>query len=258
MKSAPESMRRPTLSARALVARPDACPQSVRRGVGDLDGLVVGGERDHCRCRAEGLLGHDGHVEGDVDEHGGRVPGRTSLQPFASGQDLRAGFDRGPDLLREVLREVGAGQRADFRGLVAGIADDQVSDGGGEPVTELVCHRLVHDEPLRAQAGLAGVQEAARDGLGDDDVEVGILEDDERVGAAELEQALLRGPPGAGRDVGAGSVAAGQADGCDRGRPGSGRRRSSGRRARRRRWSGTPRRAGRRRGRPSRWRGRHR
>ncbi len=217
MNSAPESMRRADLRVRGRSsARPDACPQSVRRGVGELDGLVVRGERDDRGCRSECLLGHHRHVEGDVDQDGRRVPGRTSRQPFASGQDPRAGRRRRP-------RPAERGSRRGRRGPAGrsswpssrGVADDQVGDGGGEPPAELVDQRLVHDEALGAQAGLAGVEEAAGDGLGDDDVEVGVLEHDERVGPAELEQALLRGPTGAGRDVGAGPVAAGQGDGGD-------------------------------------------
>ena len=43
-----------------------------------------------------------------------------SSSAFATGQDFRAGCDGGLDLLSEVLGEVGAGQRADLRGLVSG------------------------------------------------------------------------------------------------------------------------------------------
>ena len=134
MNRAPELDAASDLECAALSRGPHACSQPVRRGVGDLDRLVVRGERDDCGCRAEGLLGHDGHVEGDVDQHGRREPGRTPLQPFASGQDFRApAATEASTCSCEVLGEVGAGQRADLRGLVAGIADDQVGDGSGEP-----------------------------------------------------------------------------------------------------------------------------
>ena len=93
------------------------------------------------------------------------------------------------------------GQRSDLGVASAGRADDQLLDRCGEAAPELFGDRLVDDEAFGAQAGLAGVEEASRDGLRDDHVEVGVGEDDEGVGAAQFEHALLGGASGAGRDV---------------------------------------------------------
>ena len=48
---------------------------------------------------------------------------------------------------------------------------------------------------LAAQAALAGVEESAGDCLPHHDIEVGVVEDDERVRATEFQEALLDRPP---------------------------------------------------------------
>jgi hypothetical protein len=64
------------------------------------------------------------------------------------------------------------------------------------------------DEPLRRAAGLAAVVHAAPDGPRNGLVEVGVVEHDERVAAAELHRGLLQVLAGAGRDRATGSDAA--------------------------------------------------
>ena len=65
-----------------------------------------------------------------------------------------------------------------------------------DPLDERVVHRVVDDHPAGAGAGLAGEPERA---LGDQRrgaVEVGVLEDDDRVLAAHLQLGALAGARG--------------------------------------------------------------
>ncbi len=71
------------------------------------------------------------------------------------------------------------------------------------------------DEALGGDAGLAGVDEAGAHGGLDGDVEVGGGQDDEGVGAAELEDGFFDEPSGLRGDGAAGGLGAGEGDGGD-------------------------------------------
>ena len=73
------------------------------------------------------------------------------------------------------------------------------------------------EEALGGDAGLAVVDAASLDGGVDGGVEVGGGQDDEGVGAAELEDGLLDEPAGLGGDGAAGGLGAGDGDGGDAG-----------------------------------------
>ncbi len=59
---------------------------------------------------------------------------------------------------------------------------------------ERLVHALLHQQPVRADAGLAGVAVLAGDRARDRRIEVGVVEHDERRVAAELERHLLHRP----------------------------------------------------------------
>ena len=164
-----------------LVSRPDAGAESVRRQVGQAYGVLVVVEADDGGCRAEGLLRHDRHVGGDVDEHGRGIPGRAVLEGPSTHQRTCTRLDGGFDLLVEAFGEVGAGEWADPGGGVRRVTHREGRDRVGETATELIDHGPVDDEPLSGQAALATVEEAGRDGLGHHLVEIGVLKDHEGV-----------------------------------------------------------------------------
>jgi hypothetical protein len=60
-------------------------------------------------------------------------------------------------------------------------------------LVELVCDRLLDDDPLRRDARLAGVLKAATSGPGRRVLQVRVGEYDERVAPPELQDALLQG-----------------------------------------------------------------
>jgi len=82
-------------------------------------------------------------------------------------------------------------QRADADSRAEAVADDELRHGCREAGEEVVVDRVLHEHPVRRDAGLAGVAELADDRAGDGLVEVGVVEDDERRVAAELERHLL-------------------------------------------------------------------
>ena len=105
----------------------------------------------------------------------------------ATEQD--AGARRGcrQDLLVEGVAQVFAGQGADLGRAVEGVADAEARRGGDEALGEGVGDGVYDDEALGGDAALAGVLEARPDADLGGGVEVGVFEDDEGVGAAQLE-----------------------------------------------------------------------
>src|SRR5690606_14271343 len=73
------------------------------------------------------------------------------------------------------------------------------ADGVGQPVDELVVHRLVDEHVVGGDAGLAGVQQLPPGDAPGGDVDAGAAVDDHRRLAAELERdrrEVLGGRPG--------------------------------------------------------------
>ena len=91
--------------------------------------------------------------------------------------------------------------------VVEAVADAERADRGLEPLDERVVDPGLHEDAVRADAGLAGVAELRRHRPFDRTLEVGVVEDDQRRVAAELERDLLHGrralreqqPPDLGR-----------------------------------------------------------
>ena len=71
------------------------------------------------------------------------------------------------------------------------------------------------EEAFGGDAGLAVVDAAGLDGVVDGGIDVGGGEDDEGVGAAELEDGFFEEPAGLGGDGAAGGFGAGDGDGGD-------------------------------------------
>ena len=62
--------------------------------------------------------------------------------------------------------------------------------GARQPRQQLVDARLVHDQAARGRAALAGRADGAEHDRRHDEIEVGVVVDDDRVVAAALEQRL--------------------------------------------------------------------
>jgi hypothetical protein len=188
------------------VRGPKDRPEPHLRGVHPRDRLVEPVVGRHGDGRAERLLTHDDHVVVDVDEHGGFEEPSVALRGAATGHHPCAGGDG----LRDVLGDLGAercgGERSDVGALLEAVAEPQRAHLRGEPLDELVAHRLRDEHALGGGADLTGVDERRVgqrvDGAGD--VRIGC--DDERVLAAELEVQVLhhrrgdRGDARPGRD----------------------------------------------------------
>src|SRR5271170_3467683 len=69
---------------------------------------------------------------------------------------------------------------SDGHGWIARIAIFERLHAGGETIDELVVDARVHDDPVRAHADLALMQEAADNGRADRMLQIGIVEDDKR------------------------------------------------------------------------------
>ena len=154
----------------------------------------------------------------------------------------RALGDRPIELILEGLGSRRRRQRSDLGALGGRVPGLGGRHRGRELLEEIVVELVGDDEPLRRVAGLAGVVEAGADRGLDRFVEVLGSEQDERIGAAELEHDLLQVAPGDLGDRGAGPLGAGQRDASDsrigdhlgdllvRGRGSSGTRRRGSRR----------------------------
>ena len=220
-KTAPHwsSTARRWRSASSVVQALAARPKGV--SLARLDGLVEGGDAEEQSDGAEDLFLGDGGVAHDAGDDGGlEVVAEVAFfdeGAAAAGEDAAAGLAGLGDLLEEVFEELRSGEGADVGGFEHGVADAEVGHAGDEALFELGIDAVVDDEALGGDAGLAVVDAASLDGVVDGGVEVGGGEDDEGVGAAELEDGLLDEPAGLGGDGAACGLGAGDGDGDDAG-----------------------------------------
>src|SRR5580704_12522536 len=202
--------------AAVVVVRPDRSAEAVVRVVGDLDCVVVPVVRDHDEHRPENLLLGDLHLVVDVGEDGrldvptlgevaaARAPAadghRRAL--FASAVEvaldtrpLPLGDDR-PDLGRGVhgVTDLHGGYARDHRVDDLGVAGTRCED----PRLRDASLPVVHD----------GVGQQCRDRRG----QIGVIENDRRRLAAELERAALEALAAQPADALSADTGAGEAD----------------------------------------------
>src|SRR5690606_15740064 len=184
--------------AALLVARDDAGREPVLRVVRELDGLVDALDRDDRCDRAEGLLAHDLHVLRDAGQHG-RLEEEALV--LAAAEHLRALLDGVVDLIANLVELLLVDDRPDAIRHLARIADLELLRVLHELLRELGGHGLVHEDALDGHADLPLVHERA-EGRGVHGVlDIGIVEHDQRVLAAELDAALLEQAAGLGRNL---------------------------------------------------------
>src|SRR3954471_3422128 len=179
--------------ARSLL-RPDAGAEPVRRVVRLLDRLVRRPECQDRQHRAEDLLLRDPVALRDVGEHRRREPVPLLRQPAGRlidlGALLLAGGNELPDLLELLLRV----DRADVGVLVEWVADAQRRETALELVDDRLVDRFLDEQARAGAAHVPLVEVDAVDDALDRLVERGVVEDDVRSLAAELERQLLAGP----------------------------------------------------------------
>ena len=158
--------------------------------------------------RAVAHVREDGRLEEMASE-------ALRLGPATAQQHPGAFLDRARDLRFHRLERLRRDERADVHPGVHRVAHAERADVGREPLGELAGDRLDHVDPLGRGAHLAGVEQAGPRDAGHGDVEIGVLEHDERVDAAELEVDLLELLAGLGRDPPARGHRAGEGDQID-------------------------------------------
>ena len=163
---------------------------------------------DDWRDRAERLLGGDERVGRDAVEDR-RLPveiGGEARGALTAVHRLRAALERVGDVLVHLRRHAFVVEGAHRRRLREGVTEeDTLHDEPRELRDELLAHVAVDEQALAGRAALAGAEEAGGHGRLGCEVEVGVVEDDDRAVAAELEHRRLAGgrlghaPPGLGR-----------------------------------------------------------
>ena len=122
----------------------------------------------------------------------GEDPRAEHLSVGAAFQDGGRAFAAGgADLLFQALELLGVDDRADHGLRIGRVADLQGRTRAVKRSTNSSWTRVVDDDAVDRHADLALVQELAEDRRVDGEVEVGVVEDDERAVPAQLECHLL-------------------------------------------------------------------
>src|SRR5205085_10454302 len=112
-------------------------------------------------------------------------------EAFASDQQLAAALERIADVALDLLDGGLFDEGAYACLLIEPVADLELRHGVDEVRDEVVVDAVLHEDPVRRDARLPAVSVLADQRPGDGGVEVGVVEDDERRVAAELERDLL-------------------------------------------------------------------
>ena len=114
--------------------------------------------------------------------------GREAVGARAAAHDRRAALERVGDVLVHLLGDARVVERAQRRRLGERVAEhDALRDEPRELRDELLAHVAVHEQPLARGAALAGAEEARGHRRLGGEVEVGVVDHDDRPVAAELE-----------------------------------------------------------------------
>ncbi len=172
---------------------PDPGRQPVRRVVRLLDRLGRGAEGQHRQHRPEDLLAGDPVRLGDPGEDRRGEPEAAFGQLARRRPALRALGVAGVGQLADALQLRRRVDRADVGVLVQRVADAQLRHPALERRQHRLGDRLLHQQPGARAADVPLVEEDAVDDALDGLVDRGVVEDDVRGLAAQLQGELLAG-----------------------------------------------------------------
>src|SRR5262245_44462015 len=123
--------------------------------VGHGDCLLLGGEAEKRRHRAEGFLSRHGHVACDVAQDG-RLE-EIAAERFAAHDQPGTLGESILDMLLDLFDRRMIDQRAGCHALLGPRPDLHLGDGGGELLGKLVVDLVLHQDAVGAYAGLPGI-----------------------------------------------------------------------------------------------------
>src|SRR2546425_640313 len=191
---------------------PEACAQPELRIVRFTHrGVEVRHDEDRCD-RTERLFVQPPHRLRHAAEDGGLVEPTGTRDTLSTDFDPCPFADRVLHLALDLLPLGFVDERSNVRGGRKGIPDTEHPDLFDELRGELLCDGVYDEDPLRGDARLPRVHEAAGDRPFRRGVEVGVVRDDERIRPAKFQDGLLQVLRGLLSHLHAGPDGAGQAD----------------------------------------------
>jgi ParB family chromosome partitioning protein len=110
---------------------------------------------------------------------------------FAAQDDLGALLDGVGNVRLDLLDRLHVDQRPDHRARLEAVGDLHRAGGLGEALGKGVIDAVPHQDAVGADAGLAGIAVFRGDRVLDRHLDVGVVKDDERRVAAEVQRHLL-------------------------------------------------------------------
>ena len=194
----------------ADVAGHHAQRQPVHVVIGQCDALLVGIERGHHRHRAEDLLAEGRVVGRHTSQHGGLVDQALVLPAGGQGGP---GADRSLDDAVAVVALGGIDQWPDQHlGIGPWVAGADLRHLGHQPVHERVIQAPLHQDAAGGHADLPLVQETAPGRVVHCQLQVGVVQHQQRILAAQFQRHLLQVPATGLTDLAAGSGGTGELD----------------------------------------------
>src|SRR2546421_2340689 len=172
---------------------PHARAQAVRRVVRLLHGLLGSAEGEDRQNRPEDLLLRDAIALRHVREDRGREPVALLRQTAGRLVDLRSLLGARCDQLLDLVQLLFGVDRADVGVLVERIADAERGEAALQLLDDGLVDRLLDEQTRAGAADVTLVEVDAVDDALDRLVERGVVEDDVRRLAPELERELLAG-----------------------------------------------------------------
>ncbi len=163
-----------------------------------VEGLILEDIED----RGEGLLARDLHAGLRLDD-GGFDKEPLAVRPAAAAENLAPLLADGVESREVVVHRALVDQRAHEDAVLQRITDGDAGVGLDQTLDHLRCDALLQEEAPQAGAPLAGSPHRGKEDGAQGEVEIGVVRDDDRVVAAELEDAAAKTTGGGLGDVAA-------------------------------------------------------
>ena len=178
----------------AEVVGPDVAGEAVAHRIGDGERVGFVLERDHGEHRPEDLVLRDPHAAVDIGDQRRLdvVAAAGAVMPRRRRPGSRAFLPRDIEIRRDLGDMAFVDQRADLGRRIERVADLDLLHALGDPRGKFVGDRFLHQQAARRRAALAVERvDHEHDGI-ERAVEVGVVEHDDRVLAAEFEMHALQ------------------------------------------------------------------